>query len=335
MTFEETLQERIDSRTKPKGSLGQLERIAYKVGLIQHSVTPQLIDPVLLVMAADHGIVEEGVSPCPKEITWQQCINFVSGGGACSVLARQNGFRLRVIDVGVDYDFPEACRIESAKVMHGTRNMLHEPAMTTEECAEAMMIGAQCVAQEAERGTNVIAFGEMGIGNTSPATLILHKITGRSIASIIGPGSGLRGSGLEHKTKVLEAVAARYNPQSPMELLSQMGGLEIAAICGGVLEAYKRGMLILADGVIATSAFMVAHEMEPRIVDNVLFTHTSEEPGHQAMIDYLGGEAILSLGMRLGEGTGALVAYPIIQSAVAFMNNMRGFADAAVYRVDK
>lgn len=335
MTFEEILQERIDSRTKPKGSLGQLERIAYQIGMIQHTVTPQLVDPVLLVMAADHGIVAEGVSVCPPEITWQQCINFVSGGGACSVLARQNGFRLRVIDVGVDYDFPEYCRVESSKVAHGTRNMLHEPAMTSEECAQAMLVGAHCVTQEAERGSNVVAFGEMGIGNTSPATLILHKVTGQPISSIIGPGAGVRGDALRHKQTILEQVAERYNPKSPMELLTQMGGLEIAAICGGVLEAYRRGMIILADGVIATAAFVVAHEMEPRILDNVLFCHTSEERGHQAMLEYLGVEPILSLGMRLGEGTGALIAYPIIESAVAFMRDMRGFEDAAVYRVDK
>ena len=334
MNFEKILQERIDSRTKPKGSLGQLERIAHKVGMIQRSVTPQLIDPVLIVMAADHGIVEEGVSICPKEITWQQCLNFVSGGGGCSVLARQNGVRLRVIDVGVDYDFPDYCRVEPAKVARGTRNMLREPAMTMEECSEAMLVGARCVIQEAERGANVVAFGEMGIGNTSPATLMLHKITGRSISSIVGRGSGVCDEDLRRKATVLEQVASRYDPQSPMELLAQMGGLEIAAICGGVLEAHRRGMLILADGMIATSAFLVAHEMEPRILDNVLFSHTSQEPGHQVMIDFLGGEAILSLGMRLGEGTGALVAYPIIQSAVAFMRDMRSFEEAEVYRVD-
>lgn len=332
--FTKALQHKIDTRTKPLGSLGRLEELALKIGTIQHSLTPHFTKPAMLLMAADHGIAREGVSICPQEITWQQCINFVAGGGACSVLSRQHGFKLRVVDVGVDYDFAPEHGVEDEKICYGSHNMLHTPAMTHEECERAMSVGAKKVAEEAENGCNVIAFGEMGIGNTTPASLILHKIVGTPLEQIIGPGSGLDPDGVRHKINVLSQVAEKYHPTSPTELLEQMGGLEIAAICGGVLEAYRRGMTILADGVIASSAFLIAYEIEPKILDNVIFCHKSQEPAHIAMMNYMGVEPLIDLRMRLGEGSGALVAYPILVSALTFLNEMKGFDEAQVFCVE-
>ena len=329
------LQHKIDTRTKPIGSLGKLESIALKIGTIQQSLTPQLRHPAILVFAADHGITDEGVSPCPKEITWQMVMNFVGGGAGINVFARQHGIRLRVIDAGVDYDFPKNINVENHKLARGTKNMLKEPAMTVELCQKAMETGAACVREEFERGCNVIGFGEMGIGNTSPASLLLHKFTGTPLDACVGRGAGHNDAGVQHKYAILKQVSEKYNPTTPIETLATFGGLEIAMICGAVLEAKKRNMLIVADGFITTSAFLAAYEMQPDVLDNVIFSHSSNERGHKAMVEYLKGDPILHLELRLGEGTGVALAYPILQSALIFLNQMASFEDAEVYDVEK
>ncbi len=331
----ESLQRKIDTRTKPLGSLGKLEKIALKIGTIQNTLTPELKNPAILVFAADHGIADEGVSPCPKEITWQMVMNFVNNGAGINVFSRQHNIHLRVIDAGVDYDFPEGCNIENHKLAYGTKNMLHEPAMSIEICRKAMEKGAECVRQEFERGCNVIGFGEMGIGNTSPASLLLNKFTHVPLDECIGRGAGHTDAGLQHKYNVLKQVAEKHAPKTPLEILATFGGLEIAMITGAVLEAKRLNMLILADGFICTSGFLTAYEMQPDILDNVIFCHASNERGHRAMVDYLKGDPVLNLDLRLGEGTGVALAYPILQSALIFLNEMASFDEAEVFDVEK
>ncbi|WP_298652876.1 nicotinate-nucleotide--dimethylbenzimidazole phosphoribosyltransferase [uncultured Proteiniphilum sp.] len=331
MNFEIALLHKIDSRTKPLGSLGKLEDIAFKIGKIQQTLTPELRNPAILVFAADHGITDEGVSPCPKEITHQMVMNFVHGGAGINVFAHQHDIRLRIIDAGVDHDFPAGLGIVDAKLARGTHNMLHQPAMTVETCRKAMEKGAEFVKQEFENGCNVIGFGEMGIGNTSPASLLLHKFTGIPLEDCVGRGAGHDEAGVRRKYGILKQVAEKYNPDTPLETLATFGGLEIAMMCGAVLEAKRLNMIILADGFIATSAFLAAYEMQRDITDNVIFSHASNERGHKAMVEYMNGNAVLSLDLRLGEGTGVALAYPILQSALVFLNEMASFDEAGVH----
>lgn len=330
MNLEQRLRHKLATRTKPVGSLGRLEDIALRIGLIQQSTVPELHNPAIILFAADHGIACEGVSSCPREITHQMVLNFVAGGGGINVLARQHGIRLSVVDAGVDFDFEGLSGVVDAKVARGSNNMLYEPAMTIEQCERAMEWGRQMVEAEFERGCNVIGFGEMGIGNSSPAALLLHKYSGIALEDCVGRGAGLSDSGLERKYSVLKSVARRYDVREPLQILATFGGLEIAMICGGVLQARRRNMVIIADGFIATSGFVAAHSMEPDILDNTLFSHLSHEKGHRAMLDYLGVEAILQLDLRLGEGTGVALAYPIIRSATLLLNQMASFESAAV-----
>lgn len=333
MNIETTLRQKIDSRTKPVGSLGKLEEIAFKIGRIQQTLTPELRNPAILVFAADHGIADEGVSPCPKEITHQMVMNFVHGGAGINVFARQHGINLKIIDAGVDFDFPAGSGVIDAKLGRGTNNMLYQPAMSIETCHKAMEKGAEFVRQEFENGCNVIGFGEMGIGNTSPASLLLHKFTGIPLDDCVGRGAGHDDAGVRHKCEVLQRVAEKYYPATPVETLATFGGFEIAMMCGAVLEAKRLNMLIVADGFIATSAFLAAYEIQPDILENALFSHSSDEKGHILMLKYLKGNPILHLNLRLGEGTGVALAYPIIRSALIFLNEMAGFEEAGVHDV--
>lgn len=328
--MKEALLHKINTRTKPLGSLGKLESIAFKIGMIQQSLTPRLCKPAILVFAADHGIVEAGVSVSPKETTYQMVMNFVHGGAGINVFSRQHAIDLHIIDAGVDYDFPSNLGIINAKLARGTKNMLLEPAMSTELCQRALEKGAELVRQQFEQGCNAIGFGEMGIGNTSPASLLFHKFAGVSLKECVGRGAGLNDQGVSHKYTVLKTVSEQYSPQTPLDILATFGGLEIAMICGGVLEAKRNNMLILADGFIATSGFLTAHAMQPDVLDNTIFTHCSDEKGHAAMLEYLKADPVLHLDLRLGEGTGVALAYPIIQSALVFLNEMASFESAAV-----
>lgn len=333
MDIETALRQKIDSRTKPVGSLGKLEEIAFKIGRIQQTVTPELHNPAILVFAADHGIADEGVSPCPKEITHQMVMNFVHGGAGINVFARQHGINLKIIDAGVDFDFPEGSGVINAKLGRGTHNMLHQPAMSIETCHRAIEKGAEFVRQEFEKGCNLIGFGEMGIGNTSPASLLLHKFAAIPLEECVGRGAGHDDRGVRHKCDVLQRVAEKYNPVTPLEILATFGGFEIAMMCGAVLEAKRLNMIIVADGFIATSAFLTAYEMQPDILENTLFSHSSDEKGHILMLRYLKGDPILHLNLRLGEGTGIALAYPLIQSALIFLNEMAGFEEAGVHDI--
>ncbi|MFV0591524.1 MAG: nicotinate-nucleotide--dimethylbenzimidazole phosphoribosyltransferase [Draconibacterium sp.] len=330
MTLKDQLQQKIDNKTKPLGSLGMLEEIALQIGLVQNTLSPKIENPAHLVFAADHGLANEGISPYPKDVTWQMVMNFCAGGAAINVFCAQNGLELKVVDAGVDYDFPNDLPIEYSKVRKGSRNMLYEPAMTAEECMQAMNLGARMVEIEAKTGCNTIAFGEMGIGNTSASSLLMHKFTGIPVEECTGRGAGLDDNQLDKKTRLLKEIAAKYSAESPEEILATFGGLEIAAITGAFLEAKKQNMLILVDGFIAGAAALTASKMNADVLDNCIFCHQSDEKGHKLLLDYLNINPLLNLGLRLGEGTGAAIALPLVRSAVAFLNEMASFEDAGV-----
>lgn len=330
MNLKDQLQHKIDFKTKPTGALGQLENIALQIGLIQNTLTPKIEKPCLLVFAADHGLADEKISPYPKEVTWQMVMNFVGGGAAINVFCRQNNIDLKVIDAGVDYNFPENLPIINAKIAHGSNNMLHEPAMTIDTCKKAMEAGTDLVKKESANGSNTISFGEMGIGNTSASALLLHRFLKLPIEECVGAGAGVSGEALTHKQKVLIEVSKKYTPQTPLETLSTFGGLEIAMMTGAFLEAKRNNMIILVDGFIASAAMLSALQFEPTLKNNCIFCHKSNEKAHTTLLEKLEVKPVLDLGLRLGEGTGAAIALPIIKSAVNFVNEMSSFEDAGV-----
>lgn len=330
MTLKEQLKHKIDFKTKPLGALGLLEDLALQIGQIQNTLTPEIKNPTLLVFAADHGLTDEGISPFPKDVTWQMVMNFVAGGAAINVFCRQNGIKLKVVDAGVDFDFPGDAPIVNAKVTRGSRNMRHEPAMTSEECSIAIQKGRELVNLEAEMGCNIIGFGEMGIGNTSASSLLMHRFLNISIEECTGAGTGSHGEQLRHKIQVLKEVSEKYDPQTPEETLATFGGLEIAMMVGAMLEARDQGMILLIDGFIATAAALTAIHINPEVRDNCVFCHSSDERGHKLMLEQLEARPMLHLNLRLGEGTGAALALPLVQAAVNFLNEMASFESAGV-----
>lgn len=329
--LEAELQQRIDRKTKPLGALGQLEALALQAGLVQGTLAPQLRQPQVLVFAGDHGLAEEGVSAYPQEVTWQMVMNFLAEGAAVNVLARANGLSVRVIDAGVKHDFAPHPMLVRAKVAPGTRNALRGPAMSPGQCEQALASGAALVAESVAQGSNVLAFGEMGIANTSAATLLLHKLAGVPIDVGTGRGTGVDDAGLAHKREVLTRAAARTAAQlPPMEALQQYGGFEIAMMTGAMLAAAQAGVLILVDGFITSSAALVACCLAPAARERMVFAHCSAESGHRALLNSLQATPLLDLGLRLGEGTGAVLAWPLLKSAVAMLNEMASFESAGV-----
>jgi nicotinate-nucleotide--dimethylbenzimidazole phosphoribosyltransferase len=333
--LEVSLRNKIDRKTKPLGALGQLEKVALKVGLIQQTLTPSLNRPQMLVFAGDHGAARAGVSAYPQDVTWQMVENFLAGGAAINVFARQNGLGLAVVDAGVAHDFggPRDGLID-LKVAAGTANYLEEPAMTTAQCALAIEQGAGVVLGLAAAGCNVVGFGEMGIGNTAAASLITHCLTGTPLADCVGRGTGLDDAGLARKQALLETALTRYRAaggaNEAFAVLAEFGGFEIASMVGAMLAAAEAKMVLLVDGFIVGVAALVAARLEPALLDYCVFCHRSAEPGHAAQLAALGAEPLLDLGLRLGEGTGAALAYPLLQAAVAFLNEMASFESAGV-----
>ncbi|MBI9065917.1 MAG: nicotinate-nucleotide--dimethylbenzimidazole phosphoribosyltransferase [Salinivirgaceae bacterium] len=332
--MKEQLQHKIDFKTKPLRSLGKLEEVALKIGMIQNTLTPELKNPTHLVFAADHGLADEGVSPYPKEVTYQMVMNFLNGGAAINIFCRQNDIKLKVIDAGVDFDFPAESNLIHEKIARGSKNILKEPAMSMETCQQAMDKGKEILNAEFDKACNIISFGEMGIGNTSAAALLLNKFTGLAIEECTGRGTGHNDAGLKKKISILKEASTKHQVNSPKEILAAYGGLEIAMMCGAMLQAKENNMTILVDGFIVTSALLVAYEMDKSILDNCIFCHHSQEKAHKHMLAHMGVEALVNLNMRLGEGTGAAVVYPIIKSAVLFLNEMASFEDAGVTNKD-
>ncbi|PWJ55039.1 nicotinate-nucleotide--dimethylbenzimidazole phosphoribosyltransferase [Dyadobacter jejuensis] len=326
------IQAKIDQKTKPLGSLGMLERLAVQISGIQQTLTPALNNPQILVFAGSHGIANSGVSAYPPAVTAQMVLNFLQGGAAINVLTRQAGMALQVVDAGVDFDFGAAKGLVNMKVRRGTRNFLEEPAMTTQECSLCIERARTLVQQVAGTGCNVIGFGEMGIGNTSAASVMMSKRLQRPLADCVGMGTGLSDVQLAHKLAILEQAMDRHAAvgNSPLEVLQTFGGYEMAMMAGAMVAAGERGMVILVDGFIATVAYLCAVGIAPEIADNAIFCHESEEKGHRILLQYLQAQPVLQLGMRLGEGTGCALAFPILRSAVAIINEMASFDSAGV-----
>lgn len=337
MDLEARLQQKIDAKTKPPGSLGQLEAIALRVGLIQRTTEPRLDRPTILVFAGDHGIARHGVSPYPQEVTAQMVRNFLSGGAAINVFCNVNDIALRVVDAGVAVEFNATdynSGLIDAKIARGTNDMLAGPAMSGEQCVAAIERGRELVRAESAAGSNLIGFGEMGIGNTSSAALLMSVYCDLPVNECAGRGTGLDDAGLAHKVEILsrarEAHAEVAAKGDPRDVLATFGGFEIAMIAGGMLEAARLGMVILVDGFVATSALLAARAIEPSVLANCIFAHASEENGHRAMLEQLGAQPLLDLGLRLGEGTGTALALPLLRAAVAFLTSMASFASAGV-----
>ena len=331
MTLQENLQSKIDAKTKPLGALGQLERLAMQIGLVQNTSSPELIKPTIIVFAGDHGVAQDGVSAYPPEVTHQMVLNFLHGGAAINVFARQHGLHLRVVDAGVNHQFEAHPDLVSAKVGTGTRSFLQGPAMTAEQLVQCLALGAAQVEDVAEAGSNVVGFGEMGIGNTSAAAMLMAYLCDLPLAECVGRGTGVDDAGYQRKLSLLQQAREHHGElDSPKEVLAAFAGFEMAQMCGAMLEAQRQGLLILVDGFIATSVYLAARAMVPEISANAVFCHQSDEAGHAKMLEYLGAEPLLRLGMRLGEGTGCAVAWPIIQSAVAFLQEMASFESAQV-----
>lgn len=328
------LQDKIDNKTKPVGSLGRLEEIAVRIGCIQNSLSPRLCDPHMLIFAGDHGAARAGISAYPQDVSWQMLENYLKGGAAANVFSRLNGMAMLVIDAGVAHDFGPRDGLIDAKIdPAGTRNYLEEPAMTPAQCTAAIAKGAEIARAVADRGCNIMGVGEKGIGNTGSASLITHLLTGVSLDDCVGRGTGLNDVSLANKKRLMkQAIQRAHLPADAdvMMILREFGGFEIAMMTGALLAGAERGMVLLADGFIATSALLVAHRIAPAVCDYCIFSHCSAEAGHRAQIQFLGGKPLLDIGMRLGEGTGAMVAFPIVRAAVAFLNEMASFASAGV-----
>ena len=332
--IEAALQNKIDRKTKPLGALGQLEKVAKKIGLVQQTLTPQLNNPQMLVFAGDHGAAKAGVSAYPQDVTWQMVENFLAGGAAINVFARQNGLGLSVVDAGVAHDFGQRTGLIDAKVAAGTASYIEQAAMSSAQCEQAILNGAGIVRQLATNGCNVVGFGEMGIGNTASASLLTHCLTGLPLAECVGRGTGLDDAGLARKQDLLELALIRYRAgggnNDAGTVLAEFGGFEIATMVGAMLAAAEAKMVLLIDGFIVGSAALVASRMAPALLDYCVFCHRSAEAGHRTQLLAMGAEPLLDLGLRLGEGTGAALAYPLVQAAVSFINEMASFESAGV-----
>ena len=333
-SLESAIQEKIDNLNKPKGALGRLEELAIQVCLIQQSLTPSLANPCHLLFGGDHGIECEGVSVSPREVTWQQMINFTHGGGGVNMFCRQHGFKLHIVDVGVDYDLSAVEGIFNHKIARGTKNFLYEPAMSEKEFDQAIQIGSELVDECIAEGCKVLCVGEMGIANTSPSSIWMSLFGNIPLAECIGAGAGLDKPGIQHKYEVLSKALENYRSQEPQPTtitpLRYFGGFEMIAAIGSMLRAAEQHLIILIDGFIMTACAAAAIQLYPNVKDYMIFTHCGDESGHKRMLDMVGAKPLLNLGLRLGEGTGALCTYPLIDSAVRMINEMNNFDNARI-----
>lgn len=322
------IQDKIDNLNKPKGSLGVLEELAMQVCLVQQTLTPSLAHPCHLLLGGDHGIEREGVSVSPREVTWQQMINFTKGGGGVNMFCRQHGFKLRIVDVGVDYDLSQVPGIIDRKIARGTKNFLYEPAMSEEEFDKAIEIGASLVDDCIADGCKVLCIGEMGIANTSPSSIWMSLFCDIPLDECIGAGAGLDTPGIRHKKEVLSQAVANSKLStlnSPLSILRYFGGFEMITAVGAMLRAAEQHLIVLIDGFIMTACALAACRLYPDAQDYMIFGHSGDESGHRRMLDAMHAKPLLSLGLRLGEGTGALCAFPIVDSAVRMINEMNNF----------
>lgn len=325
-------QERLDNKTKPPGSLGRLEEFARRVAAISGSLEPDTAKKVVFTFAGDHGIVEEGVSLYPKEVTTQMVFNFLAGGAGVNVLARHVGAEVRVVDVGVDFDFENTAGMLHRKVARGTRNFAKGPAMTRDETLAALKVGIELADGCKDEGIGLVGTGEMGIGNTSPSSAIIAAISGMSVRNLTHRGTGINDAALEHKIRVIEQGLALNSPDSadPLDVLAKVGGLEIAAIAGLVLGCAANSIPVVIDGFISTAGALIASELHPNVRDYIFAAHQSVEIGHSFMLERIGVRPILDLDFRLGEGTGAALAMGLIEVGVKVLKEMATFEQAGV-----
>ena len=326
------LQHLIDNKTKPVGALGQLETLAVRIGTILGSESPTLQHPQLLVCAGDHGLAARGVSAYPSDVTWQMVQNFLGGGAAVSVLARQHGLALTVVDCGVRHDFAPVPGLVIRKIAAGTADASIGPAMNPSQCAEAIANGREVVRM---LPGNALLLGEMGIGNTSAASMLLSRLAGLPLDDCVGVGTGLDAAGLARKRAVLTEVTALHrNAVAPLDALAAFGGFEIATLVGAVLQAAEERRVIVVDGFITGAAVLVAKLLQPHVVQRCVAAHVSTEPGHALLLDYLALQPLLRLDLRLGEGSGAALAWPLLESASRILREMASFESAGVSRQD-
>jgi nicotinate-nucleotide--dimethylbenzimidazole phosphoribosyltransferase len=324
------LQQLLDNKTKPVGSLGRIEALAQHIGLILGSETPELKAPQLVVFAADHGLAARGVSAYPSEVTWQMVQNFLAGGAAVSVLARQHGMGLTVVDCGVAHTFDPQPGLVISKVALGTADSLEGSAMSEAQARVALASGAALVR---ELPGNALLLGEMGIGNTSAAALLLARLCGLDVADCTGAGTGLDEPAVQRKISVLRQVLHRHaDAREPLAVLAAMGGFEIASIVGAILQAASQRRVIVVDGFIVSAAVLVASRLQPAVLQRCVFAHRSGERGHALMLAHLKAQPLLDLGLRLGEGSGAALAWPLLVSACALLREMASFEVAGVSR---
>jgi len=331
-SMQAAIQDKIDNLNKPKGSLGRLEELAMQVCLIQQTLEPSLSHPCHLLLGGDHGIEREGVSVSPREVTWQQMINFTRGGGGVNMFCRQHGFKLRIVDVGVDYDLSDIEGIIGRKIARGTKNFLYEPAMSEAEFDQAILVGSDLVDDCISDGCRILSIGEMGIANTSPSSIWMHLFGQIPLEDCIGAGAGLDTPGIRHKYEVLSQAVKKcpHISARPEEILRYFGGFEMIAAIGAMLRAAERHLIILIDGFIMTACAIAAIRLYHDAQDYMIFTHCGDESGHKKMLDIVNAKPLLHLGLRLGEGTGALCAFPIVDSAVRMMNEMNNFDNAKI-----
>ena len=328
--FYKMAQEKLDNLTKPRRSLGKLEDFAKRYAGIKEDLNPKIENKVIYTLACDHGVYEEGVSPYPREVTAQMVYNFLRGGAAINVLARHVGAKIRVVDMGVDHEFPPAEGLIIRKVARGTRNIAVGPAMTKEEALTAMTIGIRLV--EESEDMDVVGLGDMGIANTTPSSAIFAAISGEPVHRVTGRGTGINDLMLKKKIEVIQRAIEINRPVrgDPLDVLSKLGGFEIAGITGMIIGASSRRIPVVIDGFISTAGTMVAAQMNPTIKDYLFASHCSAETGHSLMLQRMGLEPILNLSMRLGEGTGAALGISIIEAGVRIMREMATFEEAGV-----
>ena len=331
MHLNDEIKKLIDNKTKPIGSLGAIETISEKICLIQRTTKPVLLDPKIIIFAGDHGIANSGVSKYPQEVTYQMVNNFLNGGAAINVFSKTSSIKLEIVDAGVNYNFKNVKNLIDKKIDFGTSNFINSKAMTKTQLLNCFESGKDIINEVSKTKTNIIGFGEMGIGNTSSASMIMSYLLKLPLKKCIGSGTGLSTEQLKDKVEMLNKAKKFHGEiDDEYEILETFAGFEIVQMCSAILQSYKKNMIILVDGFIVSIAFLAALKINPKIINNSFFTHRSSEFGHKNLLENMNVTPILDLKMRLGEGTGCALAYPIIQNAVNFINDMATFENAKV-----
>ena len=333
MITEAYVRAHLDAQARPPGSLGRIEDLAVRLALIGQTLTPRADRVALLVFAGDHGLTEDGVSRYPSEVTQAMVATLLAGKATANVFARAVGAEVVIIDAGVNADLPAHPSLIDAKVRKGTRNAARDPAMTQDEVQLALARGAEQATAAIDRGADGLVLGEMGIGNSASAALVMHRLAPAPLKDCVGVGTGHVAAGLAHKLAVLNRAAERSDATEPLEVLRQFGGFEIVMMAGAIHGAAERDTPVIVDGFICTAAALAAIRLRPEVREVCLFAHRSAEAGHHRMLKTLGAEPLLDLGLRLGEGTGGLLAVPLLRAAAALLSDVASLDDVMAGRI--